>query len=910
MVAVAGAVLIALGSTLTFGGVNASWFTRRQLCGGLVLSAVFGLLVGLALGFAPLPVAGCGLALLFCVMNERMLNNLLRTARRQWVFCLFLLCAGAAVAWAFGLWPHVCLAALVALSGLLDMRKHWHDPRQTVFSAAAFSRSSEDLRSTDGAVWLKEHPNIYVLFLESIHSAEALRTLYDMDDAGVADFLRENNFTVFDGSFSTHTWTAFSLHSLLWMMPQSWTHKGEPEALRILRANGYKVELIDTNLYVFPQYAKYVAYCSCFLPRWISFLYEHAIPFFMQSKCFMRLTANLDPFSDEVDYEAVRGIFEKRSSPLPENPTCYILRFGAGHSPVTYRWPERSQWIATYKAHYAKAASQIKDMVSYILERDPRACIYVMGDHGATSYRGVWYGQGDPNASMLAHGVEPAVVCQDLAGVLQAIRLPDGQPPEPFILSPMNAFRYLFARLGGTGETLTFLPNETFMPETGQLYAYILAREGRALERWEQDNEQTVAVRNARLLQSNPDNVHQIVQLASSLEWGGDWHAALRCLDEGRSRLGNVPELVLPMYYLLRRFGKMQTARALVGAALAESGDKRLVLPAVEGLAMCDEVERARKLLSAEASKLLNKTEQLHVAANMYLGRGDVEKAEEYVRALTQLPHGMHDDLQARLKASIQYAWVLDALGRTAEGREHLLTVLDDAFEPVKFVDIFAVAAALSMRLRDYGQAEDLIRKVLRIMKEPCASLSVWLAGSLEAQGRIEEALAVLEETIPLMSRVPLFTAQIGLFAIRHSLHGARWREAKKEASVYLQDMRQRVAPIFDEGFYRAQVGDLLPEGREALGHFLHHTRLWGFDPCPLFNVLYYTQTEWDIFYQGFDPVWHYLVCSPWESRSPSLRLRTPYYLARHPHVPWPNVNPLCHAMREEQHIGESGAEA
>lgn len=57
------------------------------------------------------------------------------------------------------------------------------------------------------------------------------------------------------------------------------------------------------------------------------------------------------------------------------------------------------------------------------------------------------------------------------------------------------------------------------------------------------------------------------------------------------------------------------------------------------------------------------------------------------------------------------------------------------------------MAAALSMRLRDYGQAEEYIRNVLRIMKEPCASLSVWLAGSLEAQGRIEEALAVLEET-------------------------------------------------------------------------------------------------------------------------------------------------------------------
>lgn len=169
ILAVAGAMLIAVGSTLTFGGVNASWFTRRQLGGGLALSAVFGLLVGLAFGFAPLPVAGCGLALLFCVMNERMLNNLLGSTRRQWAFCLFLPCAGAAAAWALNLWPHVCLGAVMALSGLLDMRKHWHDPRQTVFSAAAFSRSSGDLRSTEGAVQLKEHPNIYVLFLESIH---------------------------------------------------------------------------------------------------------------------------------------------------------------------------------------------------------------------------------------------------------------------------------------------------------------------------------------------------------------------------------------------------------------------------------------------------------------------------------------------------------------------------------------------------------------------------------------------------------------------------------------------------------------------------------------------------------------------------------------------------------------------
>lgn len=80
--AVISAMGVALASTLSFSGVNAAWFSTRQMAGGAGLSAGVGFCAGALLSQLPDIVAGGGLAALFCLMNERMLHTLFPSRKK------------------------------------------------------------------------------------------------------------------------------------------------------------------------------------------------------------------------------------------------------------------------------------------------------------------------------------------------------------------------------------------------------------------------------------------------------------------------------------------------------------------------------------------------------------------------------------------------------------------------------------------------------------------------------------------------------------------------------------------------------------------------------------------------------------------------------------------------------------
>lgn len=623
----ASAVCVALASTLSFGGVNAGWFSTRQLVGGSALALCAGGLVGFALGLMPDMAAGGGLGILFYIMNERMLNSLFSTNKKRLLFLGGLIILSMSVAHWIGMGFHMLCSCLLLLSGGMDMYRHRHDAKHSVFSSADLETGECTLRSTEGAVQLKEYPNIYILFMESLHSAQALRELYDMEDAGLADFLRSRDFTVYEKTFSNETSTSRSLSSLLRMAPAA-SGRGEPEAFRILRANGYDIQLFDVYYHTFHPYAKYVSYFNFSIPKWIGKIYDIFIPFFMQSKIFMIITKNIDPFSDRCSYDAVASDFNKRIMHGPHARQCYIMRFGAEHTSPTYQWSQSGVWKKEYKDLYNKAVENIKDMTDRILEHDPRACIYLMGDHGAWQYKASWHDGADPNEAMLAKGLHPSLVAQDLAGVILAVRPSDGRPLPQQILTPMNAFRLLFSLLGGKGESLRFLPNESLLWEYGRIYSYIIAREGKALDRWEKDSPTAAASRQANVVKGNTDDVYALLDLADTLIRGGDLNGALRILEEGKKRFGDIPDLVLKLADTLVRLGKAFQAYTVLEQALNASGDPRLLPLFLVCVSLCKSTELAKKFLSCHpAAGGLNAFERLSTLVSIYLARGDVEGA-------------------------------------------------------------------------------------------------------------------------------------------------------------------------------------------------------------------------------------------------------------------------------------------
>ena len=149
-------------------------------------------------------------------------------------------------------------------------------------------------------------------------------------------------------------------------------------------------------------------------------------------------------------------------------------------------------------------------------------------------------------------------------------------------------------------------------------------------------------------------------------------------------------------------------------------------------------------------------------------------------------------------------------------------------------------------------------------------------------------------------AKIPWFTAQLGLFLIRHRNMGANFRDARKEGYAYLRHQGEMPRPVFDKTWYVQRYGGIIPAAMSPEQHFIHYGRLLGLDPCPRFNTVFYCLTQSDILHSAYDPVWHFLRCSPFEIRNPSLGFNIPAYLAKHQDVNWPDINPLLHYLEHK----------
>lgn len=897
---------------LAFTSSTVEWFTRRQVLGGLLVSAVLGLLTGGA--FARLgtdgAVAASGLGV--CLLSERLIHSFVPGRRQKILLILVLAACYYGIGKLLGLWALCALLAIWVGFSLKDLARNRRKPQKSFVNAPEPATAPIEGDSAVRPAILPRKPNIYFLFLESLHSGRALEALYGHDDDGLAAFLKANGFTVFPHAHSNAYGTTYSLNTLLNM--DSSVHgplKQAPPAFQWLHANGYSLHLVDCSAYTFSHYVPWATTFNYAIPAWVKVLYARMLPFFLQSALLNRLTLNIDPFTAEADFKKVREDF--LALPKTSAPAFFLLRFGAQHTLPGYTLGEREAFRPRYLELHRQAVDDVADIVRRIIAEDPGAVIVAMGDHGAASLNGAWFGAGDANANIRRQGFEPALVTEDLTGILLAVRFSGEFPVNPDApLSPANIFRLVFQSCGVPPEKLPPpARDDTYFHSAASPHPFLLVRQGQVLENWihytpgEALGDLTQAWREAPF--ATPK---EAVDIGDALAAAGRFSDALAARQKAVRQFGFRPGIGLRLAHHHLAMGNTREALALLAPHHTMTGE--VLMGYALALAQDGSYAEARDILEQTGPALKLSREDM-AAHRKRLARvaGDLETLGRLLRAdaLAEYTESWQKDV-----AVSDYLLYLSCVQQDAAALEFGLAFHAQNRNGERSIPHSLVAtAAMALRCGRHDEAAELVRRALAASGTPRpATLCLWRAGLLEQSGDTGGARESFEAALEMYGATPWLRAQYGLFASRHGLRGPEVRQLRAEGEAYLAQCG-RLKPLFDERRYLARYGALTARSPlTAFDHFLHFGRLLLLDPREEFNSAYYCLSNGDVFQAGHDPLWHFLGSSPYENRDPSLLFNVRAYMAQHPGTDWSRQNPLLHACLRDTPAGphEGGSRA
>ena len=459
-----------LAPQLVFIGVNITDFTDRQIRNSILFLLAVGLLIGgaAAVGgvllrsvefhlpfFGSLPqMLGCAAAsALLLVFGERSLTEGFPDVKKR------LAVRAALVAAMFGatlLASCALPAALLLIAcgfGWHDIRKNRRKNRSPILLDSAPEENIRHPEKLRGQIRFRMRPNIYLFYLESMHSSKAVRALYGIDGTDIDRFLEKNGFTLYPDFLSTACWTAGTAFALFARHPLfDATIPEYPVVFRIFRENGYAVRLVDKAAQIFGRWAWLADYCSFSQGPARTWLLRTLLPVFTSCRWLRGLFGISDPFDITVRKEedfskihrAVKSMLEGWNDP---RPTFSVIRFGAEHTEFPNDWEDI--WAEEYPPLYQQARNQLEIMTKLIMEHDPDAVIIAVGDHGARWHGLPWMGDMTnlPQAAE-KRGIDPRRLVLDFFSVLLAIRWPSGPFPHQ-IHTHVNLFAAIFAELSG-----------------------------------------------------------------------------------------------------------------------------------------------------------------------------------------------------------------------------------------------------------------------------------------------------------------------------------------------------------------------------------------------------------------------------------------------------------------------------
>jgi len=303
--------------------------------------------------------------------------------------------------------------------------------------------------------------NVYLIIAESYPNREALKKIYNFNNANFYKELKKRNFTLHHNCFSNYTYTFASLPSLFGMEQHRYSiNLGNFDSVggrSLLEGTTYNpvVDIFRQNTYRIQYFAK----AGGLITKGASVdYYWPTPPVYLALERF--LTHQDNTRSDDFDLHGLtlsQELTDHLSQKGSDNKSTFTFIYTPqpGHSPSRHKsmnWTELRNFFKTFRQghHVAieKANTQLLRIVDIILHNDDDPLIIIAGDHGPWGYR--W--EIDANGNKIPESLEYL----DKFGVLMAIRFPaDYQHQfDKEFRTHVNLFRYVFAYLSGDDKIL------------------------------------------------------------------------------------------------------------------------------------------------------------------------------------------------------------------------------------------------------------------------------------------------------------------------------------------------------------------------------------------------------------------------------------------------------------------------
>lgn len=876
------AILLAfMAPSVALCSVNTSLFSRRQIRNSIILMALAGALCGALFHIAdtaflsPLSgqltgdttlggaLIGTALALgIFFFLSERTFSELLeprtRLATMGIISLLFL-----GLAWLVS--PAVLSGILAGYIGLsfLDLRKNYGEDDNEF--APADEGEAEDDAVMELAGFIHK-PNVYVLFLESLHSAEALRALYDIDAGKMCSHLHENGFTLYDNCCSNHTKTGQSFSSMVWPRnlynPLQYAEMRELPPSRIFetfKSNGYRTNLFSSD-YLKSRFAALFDTAVADSSSIGSAANQMFAPVLAQSAVLRKVFGASDIFEHVGDFDASFGDLHRAVRENRDVPQLHWFHFGAGHSPQL-SWEEVEGFGREYTAMFHRAEAQLEQTVDMIMKEDPDPLIIAVGDHGATRYRFMEAGGDNPNDVIRSKGFEPDLIAMDLCSVFLGIRWPVSHFTNGQVVSHVRIFDHVIAALSGDEQWLdNMMPNISLY--NCQYGTVVLARKGKPLSDWEQvsgENQLAFYIEEAR---ANPDDLYTQLALVS------------KCFALGQEDLA--------MKFLIPMGGKFQDSEE-VNVKLARGYLNRA------------DRHKAREHANAVLRINPRSSMALHYLGVIADQEGETEQSKQFVAKALECADGQLMPRDAYIRhahGSGDNDLVRDMVLATSHDRQWLITDLSwrEQFVAYRAGDTDGVLAWLNERIEAANTQKSKIdaqskKLIILADSEQWGRAEAMAAGMVaqhrlhmgaaiiharaqEEQGKVMEALQAL---ISGFSRTnsEVLMAQLGHLANRHKLHSPELAPVKVFGREQVAAQLPGLADIgFDPGWFVRQYGHLAG-AKKPMECYIQSCLGLMLNPNDSFDTAYYLSSHTEVFQLGVDAALHYARFGCNDIRSP-----------------------------------------
>lgn len=881
--------LATIAPTIALTSVNLDFFSKRQMRNSLLLMAGTGIAFASLFFFVtdrylypfltasintPLPLIeafACAISLtIFFLLSERTFNELITKKRTRLYTLIFVSIFFIAASYIISILFLDLILALYVTTSSIDFRKNLKTKR------ISDNNFSEEIKEqTENTIQFKNKPNVYVLFLESFHSTEALNELYGIDNTELCNSLSDKNFTLYKDIYSNRQNTVHSFTSMVCpnylYNPDALTSSSQRSQSKVFSTfanNGYCLNLISDDFLKVRFSNQFHNYESESSSLGVC-MHQMFAPILAQSALLRNMMSTKDFFESTPHFEKLFNELQSRMINDTTRPQLHWFHFGACHSDY-YPWDKLEGFEDKYRKAYLTAEKELKKTVTMIKDLDPDPLIIAIGDHGAHRYRYIEAKEGnDPNKIIRSHDQEPDVIAKDYFSVFLGIHWPFAHYTAGEVLSHVRIFDHVFAALCEDKSLLKdLMPNVSIaaVREYGQAIA---ARDGKPLKEWvpvSKNNQLSFLVKET---QKNPHDVSVHLCLAAKYyEVGerdrGDAYSLSLCKKFPTSEVTHTEAAK-------RMLAKkdIQTAEKLARTALA-------INPTSGAAYYCLALIADQKDLIAEHDESIQKTFQYD---NSYIFVRDA-----YLRyGSVLLRQGRHEDLYNFFKdldglgkVHLQHFidWQMLYRSYVTEKNNEVFEWADNNIDNAMSQDIKLAMSVkkiiLCMQKKDWETAAETARNILKIKKNYPGAYIV-LGHCLEKTGNLDEALQTFLSGAQVSKNETLLE-QLGAFANRHNIRHPSLaqlkvtaRELMKEKSSYLQN-----AISFDAKWYANEYKELLG-GLSPFDHYMHYSSALMLNPNKDFDTAYYYSNHTEVFEHGVDASLHYTQCGRFDELRPRM---------------------------------------